>query len=51
MTKKVFILLGLLVLLSGITFGKVVATLSEVMKPLQIVIDEDQLYVTEKATI
>ncbi len=51
MTKRVYIVLGLLVLLSGITFGKVVATLSEVMKPLQIVIDEDQLYVIEKAKI
>lgn len=51
MKKKGFIVLGLVLLFSCTIFGKVVATLSNINKPLKIIIDKTQLYVVEKNTV
>ncbi len=48
---KIFLLMCLLVMLNGFSFGKVIATLNEVMKPTLIEIDNENLYVVEGTTV
>ncbi len=45
------VIIGVLFVFSGLVFGKVIATLSEVVKPGFIVSDNSQLYVAEGTTV
>jgi len=47
----ILILMSLIFLSTGFTFGKVIATLNEVMNPEFIVLDNERLYVAEKTSV